>query len=236
MRFSYSYKTSDGVRHEDRIEAESREAAFALLRQRGIKAIKVVSLSGSKANGEEKIITRKRFVVAALVLGVLGGIVAEIAISHADFRDQRIKELEREGARILAAYDAKAKETGLDDIRNPELVANPSNRTEIIRRVRVGYEALNSARLESRTVFRDVYQQIPVESAKLREGAQSAYLALMDGLDVRESRLANDEKVFRLLDENRGKWKSTRGVMVFSDSAFADRLGLLVRDLSFTGR
>ena len=52
MRFSYAYKTSDGVRHEDSMEAKCREDVFAALRARGIKAIKVVAGDGSKANGE----------------------------------------------------------------------------------------------------------------------------------------------------------------------------------------
>ena len=52
MKYTYAYKTSDGARHEDSMEAESREAVFAALRAKGIKAIKVVAADGSKANGE----------------------------------------------------------------------------------------------------------------------------------------------------------------------------------------
>ena len=66
MKFTYAYKTSDGVRHEAAMDAESREAVFAALRQQGIKAIKVVAADGSKANGEIRGI-RKRVLVAAVV-------------------------------------------------------------------------------------------------------------------------------------------------------------------------
>ena len=52
MKYTYAYKTSDGVRHEDAMEADSREEVFVRLRERGIKAIKVVAADGSKANGE----------------------------------------------------------------------------------------------------------------------------------------------------------------------------------------
>ena len=41
VRFRYSWKSSDGSRHVDEISAKSKEDAFALLRERGIKAIKV---------------------------------------------------------------------------------------------------------------------------------------------------------------------------------------------------
>lgn len=54
MKYTYAYKTPDGVRHEDAMNASSREEVFAELRKRGIKAIKVVAADGSKANGETK--------------------------------------------------------------------------------------------------------------------------------------------------------------------------------------
>ena len=43
MKYTYAYKTSDGARHEAAMEAGSRDAVFAALRARGIKAIKVVA-------------------------------------------------------------------------------------------------------------------------------------------------------------------------------------------------
>ena len=51
MKFTYAYKTSDGKRHEDAMEASSREEVFVALRAKGIRAIKVVAADGSKANG-----------------------------------------------------------------------------------------------------------------------------------------------------------------------------------------
>ena len=48
------------------MDAESREAVFAALREKGIKAIKVVAADGSKANGEIRGI-RKRVLAAAVV-------------------------------------------------------------------------------------------------------------------------------------------------------------------------
>ena len=51
MKYTYAYKTPDGVRHEDAMDAASREEVFETLRAKGIKAIKVVAADGSKANG-----------------------------------------------------------------------------------------------------------------------------------------------------------------------------------------
>ena len=70
MKFTYAYKTSDGVRHEDAMNASSREEVFERLRERGIKAIKVIAADGSKANGEIRGV-RKRVVVASIAIAAL---------------------------------------------------------------------------------------------------------------------------------------------------------------------
>ena len=78
MKYTYAYKTSDGVRHEDSMSASSREEVFEALRAKGIKAIKVVAADGSKANGEVRGVRRR--VVAALVViaAAVAGVVAYI--------------------------------------------------------------------------------------------------------------------------------------------------------------
>ena len=76
MKYTYAYKTSDGVRHEDSMSASSREEVFTVLRGKGIKAIKVTAADGSKANGEMRGL-RKRAVAALVALVALGvGVVA----------------------------------------------------------------------------------------------------------------------------------------------------------------
>ena len=75
MKYTYAYKTSDGVRHEATMNAASREEVFAELRKRGIKAIKVGAADGSKANGEVRGV-RKRAVAALVALAaVCAGVV-----------------------------------------------------------------------------------------------------------------------------------------------------------------
>lgn len=68
VTFTYFYKTSDGLRHEAEIGAPSRDEAFAALRERGIRPIKLVAKDGSTANGEVRGM-RKR-AVAAIVVSV----------------------------------------------------------------------------------------------------------------------------------------------------------------------
>ena len=79
MKYTYAYKTSDGIRHEDSMNASSREEVFERLRKQGIKAIKVVAADGSKANGEVRGV-RKRVVVVLVALAAIAvGVVAYIS-------------------------------------------------------------------------------------------------------------------------------------------------------------
>lgn len=78
MRYSYAYKTSDGVRHVAEITAKSREDVFSTLRQKGIKPIKVVAADGSKANGTVQGIGKGAFFVSILVVAILAGAIASL--------------------------------------------------------------------------------------------------------------------------------------------------------------
>ncbi len=74
MKYSFAYKTSDGIRHEDSLEAGSRDEVFEVLRGRGIRPIKVVAADGSKANGEVRGV-KKRVVAALVALAAIGAVV-----------------------------------------------------------------------------------------------------------------------------------------------------------------
>ena len=78
VKYEYAYKTPDGVRHVEEMDAPSREIVFQTLRERGIRAIKVVAKDGSKANGEVRIVGVKKRVTLALVISVaiISGIIS----------------------------------------------------------------------------------------------------------------------------------------------------------------
>ena len=81
MKYTYAYKTPDGIRHEDSMNASSREEVFATLRTRGIKAIKVVAADGSKANGEVRGV-RKRVMAVSIVAAALAAGLAVYLIGR----------------------------------------------------------------------------------------------------------------------------------------------------------
>ena len=135
MKYTYAYKTSDGVRHEDSMNAASREEVFSELRKRGIKAIKVVAADGSKANGEVRGVRKRIVAVLVLLAAVSVGIAAYFGGSrtaavqasdpavmsprHQIYGDPAIVEplergdfkaaLPREGDRLLAVFAQPGK-------------------------------------------------------------------------------------------------------------------------------
>ena len=86
MKFTYTYRSSDGERHSAEIEAESRDAAFAKIRtELGIKPIKVVAAEGeSRQDGgspwnrtggsRSRATVWGAAILAAILLVVLGGV------------------------------------------------------------------------------------------------------------------------------------------------------------------
>lgn len=112
MRFSYAYKTSDGVRHEASVIADSREAAFAELRANGIRPIKVMAADGSRANGEVRGV-RKRVLVLSLI-AVAAIAVAATAICYRAFvEDDSVRGLQSDQTRRQIIGDAAIVEKGI---------------------------------------------------------------------------------------------------------------------------
>ena len=78
MKYTYAYKDSEGKRHEESMDATSREAVFEALRARGIRPIKVVAADGSKANGEVRGVRRRVAVSIVVLAAVVVGTVAYV--------------------------------------------------------------------------------------------------------------------------------------------------------------
>lgn len=161
MKYTYAYKTSDGIRHEATMVAKSRDEVFAELRKRGIKAIKVVAADGSKANGEIHGV-RKRVVTAlvafvAFVVGVVayftgtrsGGdlgnsattafatgqdrrqVIGDAAIIEKGIRNGWSEVFELEGDRFLASFAIPGVKAGQRNTSEKEFVTALENKCEI---------------------------------------------------------------------------------------------------------
>lgn len=64
MKFGYSYKTSDGVRHESVYHAPAKEDVFAALREKGIRPIKVWEIAPKHPRA-------RRFLIGSAILAAV---------------------------------------------------------------------------------------------------------------------------------------------------------------------
>lgn len=127
MKYEYVYKTPDGVRHTEEMDAPSRDDVFATLRANGIKAIKVVAKDGSKANGEVRVIGFKKRVTFALILAVafISGICSYF-VTRKTVAPQQIAERDTE------KQEPSTTETTVEQTPVRLLVANPLPRQSIL--------------------------------------------------------------------------------------------------------
>ena len=249
MRYTYAYKTPDGVRHEAAMEASSREEVFAALRQRGIRPIKVVAADGSKANGEIRGV-RKRAAAAAAVAAALlagGGVYflapdrergatepegpPEIAFTSDEYR-AAFTNLEARSLQAVARHVAALEALNLDQLADYQFVENAKDAAAMAAKVRQGYRTVDDARMEVRELFKPIFAIFPAECAAERNAAQQLYAEAMELLEASERRIVKDEKALRLLVENRGKWHWQGGRVVWSDAALANEFEYFRREAS----
>ena len=237
MRFAYSYKTPDNVRHEAEIDAPSRDAAFAALREMGIRPIKVVAEEGPDMSRKMILLVLS----AAIVLFAVAIVtwwrwrmppqeIGDTKTYTSDVSQVAYTNLATQAAEITRRHRERLDEIGVDLLANYALVENTTDDTFFTSRIKNGYRAIDDARQAARALFRTLYDIFPSECVRERTDAQRLYVETMEEIDLTEERLANDDKAFRLLDANRGRWHVVRGKVVWNDVELAKEFEFLRRD------
>ena len=245
MRFTYTYRSSDGQRHSAEIEAESRDDAFARVRtELGIKPIKVVLAEASPA--EESIShshnsTIPRFhnptiktavLLVALVVLAGGGVwwwmrreegIAPYrpekpqGVYRQETREAFLKLIERAGA-LEDRCRAELKLLKLDSLHDYAWIARTRDVSPLYRELEKAQSIIDYTRSQAKELFRDVYSKFPAASANERRDAQRRYGEVMDAVDAEEERMQSEHLVLLLLDGNRGAWRVQHGAISFSDA------------------
>jgi len=230
VRYTYSYKTPDGARHGGELEARSRDDAFAELRRRGIRAIRVDPAGG----GAEK---RRMWPWLALA----GALSAICAVCAANSLAARIRyqegtrlmfgELKSKADAIKAQYEAGMRLLDLRILDDYSLIAGHADLSSVTNETRKAREVLSLARSQAGDLFRGVLEMFPPESVNERIDAQKMYGELMNGIDATEGRIRQDERALELLDANRGSWRASEdGRLVFDDARLRMEIEFLGRD------
>lgn len=219
MKYTYIYKTSDGRRTEATINAPSRDEAFAALRGRGIRPIKVVSADGSKANGEMRGV-RKRIVLLIAALSVVGtATVVFMAFSNVTRDPAQDESI----VRLNSAFDAAVQEfgfayasLGLSSADDYSAVESGADVKPMLEHIRQGQRLIDRVKSSFRKSFAAGVAGLRTDSAEYHY-AETLLKARLADLNAQRSSLANRSIALVLLGDNRGKWRYENGRIVFAD-------------------
>lgn len=100
MTFGYSYKTSDGIRHEGVFRAPAKEDVFAALREKGIRPIKVWSVAPRPSR-------RRMLVAGALLVLAAAAVLAVLAAQGRGVRQEEGRSQIYGDPGILQACEAR---------------------------------------------------------------------------------------------------------------------------------
>lgn len=248
MKYTYAYKTSDGIRHVDAMNASSREEVFEELRRKGIKAIKVIAADGSKANGAVKGMRKRSVALVTLGAAILAGSAVYLLSSKqtpfvpiqkdekneivftSDESRAAFTNLEARASQIVSRHFQTVERLGLDLLTDYPAIEISKDDTVFDLRAKAGYRAIDASRMEVRDLFKSIFEIFPEACGVERDAAQRLYVETMDKLDITERRLVKDEKAVKILIGNRGKWRCREGKIVWTDAALANEFEYFRRD------
>lgn len=216
MKYLYTYSTPDGKRHEGETSARSKDRAYAVLKEQGIRPIKVWL----------KPFTKAQFVTLGAVVVV---IVAVVAVSFAygnDVRDivqygigprRELVALKRAATDIRIEYNAAFDSIESNVFSDFSSVEESKDVSSFVKTVESGREVIEVARRKARGLFRDVYERFPASGENARLEAQRMYGELMNVLDADEERIVRDLRALKLLADSPDDWRVNDGKLVFTN-------------------
>lgn len=220
MRYTYIYKTADGVRTEGRFDAQSRDEVFAALRKRGIRPIKVLAADGAKANGEIHGV-RKRVVslfvgVSILVTAVCAAIVMS-RIPRDPATNPEVAGFIESTDAALSGLQSSLTDLGLSESDDYGAIARGVDVKPQLDKLRRGESLVERAQADVRRSF-DACAKRLSGVAEARAYIETVKKGRMADLELVRNSLLNREFALVLLDDNKGKWRIENGVVRFADA------------------
>ena len=244
--WTYSYTTSDGVRHEGTLSAPSKDMAFAALRGKGIRPIRVDELA-TPAPRRIGALTRRQWLIPAVLAILLSVAVAGMVVFPLPRRGDRpvlaaptpqntgrrcpaFQKIVEEVEEARERYREGMEKVDYELLANYALVERIGDMAEFHSMIAYGREVVSNARESVTRSLRANYEGIPETAVRDRNDAQRLYGLVMSELDAAEEGLDGDDCVLTLLDMNRGQWHVARGSVVWKDARLERQFRLLGRD------
>lgn len=233
-RFVYYWKSADNARHEGEIDAANREAAFAELRGRGIRAIKVEPMGWESGTG--RIVGLRRWVAGIsvmLLIGIAVGVAVQQyvqkTVSLYETRNRYQPETRKQFERLLEQSEELRKdhrkvmaELKLERTRNYALIESCKDVSPVLAQIEKGQDLVRYSRTRVADLFRDILKCFPEKSVNERLDAQKLYGSMMEELDLDEYNLSCAFMAVTLLDENRTKWHEEQGRVRWDDRSLEE--------------
>lgn len=222
MRFTYYYKTPDGVRAEGEIDSPSYDEVFKTLKKNGIRPIKVLSK-------DRPWIQRGRFgaksiiciaVAAGLFVGIAAWMVASESgrsattpVAKIDLvagKSEIFKSLKGKADAVRQQHDAAVQILDIAKIDDWRAISKMSNFDMVYDGIARGQSLVELLRFQAQTLFKDVTTMFTDEQSEDVRAAKRLYGSLMDMIDATENRIESAADAIAMLDRNRGRWKWNR--------------------------
>lgn len=199
MTFAYSYKTSDGVRHEDAIRAKSKEDVFQTLRNKGIRPIKVTP----KGLQPERLVKWSLLFFGVCAVGIFIGSRMTIHTELAVDEDATLLP-DCDLVKTVKALTGQYRETVENYERNDIDHNSLKSLQDAIQVVKQAEGITVYYRKLVKSAFLSAARETADEDSRI---VQRYYGEVMGAYDLEETRLKGQHYALALLVDNHGSWE-----------------------------
>lgn len=231
--WNYTYKTTDGLHHEDTMEAPRKDDVYSALRRKGIHPIKVEERIAPVVKKGLRGMRKRDWVIVGIAVAVV--LVVAVLLSFRQgtkseqakqfgrtslmANDHSLQNLSREASEILDGYYSASAEIDYALLSNYALLEKSEDLSDFHAEITKAKAAVEAAREKAGSLFRARYKEIPEDREEAQREAQRLYGVLMGQLDDAEEQVLAREASIALLEENRGKWRVVKGNVVWADKS-----------------
>lgn len=238
--WTYSYKTSDGLRHEAEMDAPTKDDVYAALRERGIRAIRVTERIAPVVHRGFAGLRRREWMIVVLSIVALVAVVAIVVsgssskrpavdlapassqgvaeqLPSAAFDEPHFCRLAKSVEGALVTFRESAASLDVSVLAQYQLLTTREGERRVRQEIEQGRKTAEAGRSAVDAVYDMLYDTIPAENAEAIAAAQKLFGAAMAEIDVFAEALDADECAMELMIAHRGAWRIEGGAVKWDD-------------------